>query len=262
MASIKITDLPEIDTLADADLIEVVDDVGGTPTSKKSTWTEIKSFLKSYFDGIYAESGVNSDITSMTGLDDDGIPVAKVDKAVSANANIGDNKLVRGDGGAEGVQECSTITVSDNGEMVNTGQPCFNVVLTSDQDNVTGDDTLYSITGAIWTEIIDQGNNFSNGTYTAPVDGQHQLSGVVSIAGLLAAHSFGEIRLETSNRSYMLFYGDPYTLQDGNWKILINFSLTVDMDESDTAYLTVKIYNGTKVIDVDHETRFTGALIC
>jgi len=54
MAQKKITDLPEIDALADADLIEVVDDVAGTATSKKSTWTKIKSFLKSYFDEIYA----------------------------------------------------------------------------------------------------------------------------------------------------------------------------------------------------------------
>jgi len=181
---------------------------------------------------------------------------------VCADNDMTDNHLVRADGGAKKIQECSTITVDDNGRMVNTGQPCFNAVLTSDQDDVTGDDILYSITGAIWTEIIDQGNNFSNGTFTAPVDGQYQLSGIVSITGLLDAHSFGEIKLKTSNRSYMLFYGDPYTLQDGNWKILINFSLTVDMDENDTAYLTVKIYNGLRVIDVDHETRFTGVLVC
>ncbi|MEA2066228.1 MAG: hypothetical protein U9O65_03905, partial [Thermotogota bacterium] len=34
---------------------------------------------KGFNDGKYAQQGVNSDITSMTGLDDDGIPLAKVD---------------------------------------------------------------------------------------------------------------------------------------------------------------------------------------
>jgi len=54
MSNKKITDLDAIASLADADLIEVVDDVAGTPTSKKSTWTTIKAFLIS--DTAYDES--------------------------------------------------------------------------------------------------------------------------------------------------------------------------------------------------------------
>ena len=70
MANVKITELPELTAPAAADLLEIVDDVAGTPTSKKVTVGNLKAGL--------AASGSNSDITSMTGLNDKGIPEAKV----------------------------------------------------------------------------------------------------------------------------------------------------------------------------------------
>lgn len=53
MADLKITDLTAVETPADTDLIETVQDVPTTPINKKITWTVIKTFLKSYFDDIY-----------------------------------------------------------------------------------------------------------------------------------------------------------------------------------------------------------------
>lgn len=52
------------------------------------------------------EAGADSLITSMTGLDNDGIPLAKVANAgdVTAAANITANTVVVGDGGAKGVK--------------------------------------------------------------------------------------------------------------------------------------------------------------
>jgi len=181
---------------------------------------------------------------------------------VCADSDISDNKLIRGDGGAKKIQECSTITVTDDGEMTNTGQPCFSAILTANQDNVTGDATQYSVTGSIWSELTDQGNNFSNGTFTAPVTGQYHLSGIISMTGILAANSFGRIDIITSNRSYIVFYGEPYKLMNGSWKVLVTFSIVADMDASDTAYMRVDIRNGTKCIDIDDETMFMGSLIC
>ena len=76
MANVKITDLPELAaTPDDADILEIVDDVAGTPTSKKITAGNVRGGL--------AASGANADITSMTGLSDDGIPIAKVSGALA-----------------------------------------------------------------------------------------------------------------------------------------------------------------------------------
>jgi hypothetical protein len=59
------------------------------------------------------------------------------------------------------------------GNVTASEQPYFYAYVSSKQDNVTGDDTAYNITGAIWTEVSDIGNCFSNGTFTAPVTGRY-----------------------------------------------------------------------------------------
>jgi hypothetical protein len=151
-----------------------------------------------------------------------------------------------------------------SGEIVNTSQPAFSAYVNAQQNNVTGDGTAYSVTGAIWTEIYDQGNDFSNGTFTAPVTGKYIFNGVIYLLALASAHTYGLVSVVTSNREYYVHHGNygamAYTTNGG---LIVPFSITADMDASDTAYLTVKVDNGTKVVDMGTTTHaiFTGTLI-
>lgn len=95
MAHEKLTDKVFTATLEDNDVSHTVDksDLTSSPegTSKQTRWSLIKSTLKSYFDTIYTAN-------------------------VIANANIGNNLLVRGDGAGEGVQN-SGINISDTDDI-------------------------------------------------------------------------------------------------------------------------------------------------
>lgn len=136
--------------------------------------------------------------------------------------------------------------------------PLFHAILSAVQSNVTGDGTNYNITGAIWTEITDRGNNFSNGTVTAPSTKSYLLTGVILFTGVAAGHTQFDTRLITSNRSYVLAQINPGVIQiSGNftWP----FSVIVDMDAADTVYLQVVVSGSTKVVDIygDGSTGYT-----
>jgi len=177
---------------------------------------------------------------------------------VTAAANLPDNALVRGDGGAKGVQ-LSTVLVSDAGEMTNPSQPAF-LAIGGVQADVTGDATVY--TCLFTTEVFDQNADYDgNSIFTAPVTGRYRITVRLNIGGLAAANNIQVTNLVTSNRTYndtLIFSAgaNPFV---PNKSIII--SCLVDMDATDTAYITLDVRGGTKVIDIDNAW-FSGELIC
>jgi hypothetical protein len=126
-------------------------------------------------------------------------------------------------------------------------QPSFFAYISSDRLGVTGDGTVYSLTGAFWTESRDIGGCFSNGTFTAPKTGLYILSGAFSLSKV-NADSF-EARLVTTGRVY---YISPvlksYYVTDWGY---LNFpwSQVVYLTKGQTAYLTLKVtFNPTNKI--------------
>ena len=131
--------------------------------------------------------------------------------------------------------------------------------------NVTGDGTVYSITGGTWTDVTDQNADFLNGTFTAPLGGNY--SGVLefSLAGITATHNRINVTCVTSNRTYTLTaFNVGAILLSGADRYYGCLPVPLaDMDASDTAHFTVEVAGGAsgKVVDINSTTE-SWVLIC
>jgi hypothetical protein len=197
---------------------------------------------------------------------------------VTAAANITDNTIVRGDGGAKGVQD-SGISVSDvdaitgvtsldvdniriDGSTISYAGTA-GVVLASDGSitlptqpwviatgagatNATGNGVQYN--QVLGTEVKDVGGNFASSTFTAPITGCYQQCYFVYYEGLTSSHTYCRGRIVTSNRTYedYLVLLTNQTAFQGNRVVH-----ATDMDAADTAVCNVVVFGGTQVVDID-----------
>ena len=208
-----------------------------------------------------AAIGANADITSLTALDDDGIPVAKVAGAIEtatlASAVITADRVMKGSGGVRGVVE-TAIVVDSDGIMVNPNQSCFNVIPAAIQYNLA----VAAYTTVIWgTEVFDTGNNFAANTWTAPVDCKLQLSLLFELDALDIAGTLYTIRITTSNKNYYLYYNPAAFAADFD-NLGVSFAMLVDMDQNDTVKIEIFQAAGTAQTDIKVNSAFSGVIVC
>jgi len=142
------------------------------------------------------------------------------------------------------------------GNITQPTQPAFLAIPASTQQN-PGNNTKIEFD----TEIFDQGGNFSNDTFTAPVDGRYQLQGWLRCTGGLdTATEYQGFQLVTSNRSYTWII-DPDMFDSSGAHFTINFAVLADMDVNDTAVINHFYYAGTVSLDIDTDSFFSGYLV-
>jgi hypothetical protein len=147
--------------------------------------------------------------------------------------------------------------------QTNTAHPAFRAQITSTVTDVTGDNTTYDTNAAIWTENYDQGGNFSDGTFTAPVTGKYHFDIALSLTGVSSAdHLNGTISLTASNRSTTFYVSPGADYNNSLGGATYSLSIDVDMDAADTAYWRVNVAGGSKTIDIFSTTVTSGHLIC
>lgn len=122
---------------------------------------------------------------------------------------------------------------------------CFNAYLTSEQTNVTGDDTNYQI--VFDSVIFDDNSDYNNstGVFTAPVTGKYLFTMAV-LGRNLSSSSLPSVFLVTPNRTY--YYANNAGAFVGN--NLYSYTVIADMTENDTAYVVFNVGGGSKVCGV------------
>ncbi len=195
--------------------------------------------------GASGDSFIQLDINNTgefrIGVDDDAADAFKI----SSGSALGTN---------------DTFVMTSAGERTMPLQPAFLANLTGNINNVTGDNTTYTV---VWDqERFDQNNDFSSTTFTAPVTGLFLLSTGITIIALTTSHETFEVNIVTSNQTYAQLRSFQANQPQGNDCRMV--SICADMDAGDTATVTVRVANNTKVIDISSGTYsfFSGYLVC
>ena len=153
----------------------------------------------------------------------------------------------------------SHIVIDEAGHVTMPLQSCFSAYYNGAQSNKTGDDTMYTV--LFDTERFDLNGDFASNTFTAPVTGKYLLSAHIGLNGFTSSSTYSNVYLVTSNDTYAEFAG---TEVENNQ--MFSFSIVVDMDASDTAYIRCNAGGeGSKVVDVanggDGLCFFSGCLL-
>ncbi len=134
-------------------------------------------------------------------------------------------------------------------------QPCF--LASAGVSNVTGDGTNYTV--IFDNEQFDVASNYNptTGIFTAPIAGKYLFRARVLLSGLLTTHTTQSLQLDVtpSVLHTVIFSSNPFTTNT------LEVSGLVNMAANDTAKVILTISGGTKVVDINATSYFSGMLV-
>jgi len=141
------------------------------------------------------------------------------------------------------------LVIQSTGEVTMPKQSAFQGFASSTATNVTGDGTAYDI--VFGGEAFDQNSDYAAAT---------------RVLGLDSNHVSGSVVLVTTAMSYTLCTINPYN-SSVSGATTFGGSALCNMTAADTAYLTLEVGGGTKIVDIQasdtvKHAYFTGNLVC
>jgi len=151
------------------------------------------------------------------------------------------------------------------GEITKPQQPAFLANHSGSNADVTGNNTVFTLT--LDNEVYDVNSDFNPATYTftAPVTGKYLLCASVAMQQVNTA-TFSQMIINTSNRGYYAGLCSPTGVQSVNNTYSISRSVLADMDAADTCTITIQLNGiGADTADTLNSTnyyQFSGCLVC
>jgi len=157
-----------------------------------------------------------------------------------ASTTIGDN----------GVSHFNSadFTVDANGFVALKNQAAFLAYNTINQNAVTGDNTIYTIT--FNSVEFDETSSFAGNTFTAPVSGVYFLGATVVLTGISPAHISGGINIRTTPMVITPQTSNYANAVDGAGDLTVNAGTLVFLNAGNTATLEVQVGGGAKTVNV------------
>jgi hypothetical protein len=245
--------------------IRRIDVTGSTSATHTLTWTPAsEQSLIITINGIkqqnnYSISGVtltlddallSADAMEVVGILDIGEAVVPPDDSIT-------NAMVKSDAAIASSKLASP--------MLLPSQPAFLAYLSTNANDVTGNNVRYYV--ICDTETFDQNADYNNSTgiFTAPVTGRYYLHGSITTGEQTATNTDADMEVVTSNATMSKYYS-PANMEGpaSSGQCTIEMNGFFDMDASDTFRMNVVFVQGTQTIDVhaNNNTFMSAVLIC
>lgn len=137
--------------------------------------------------------------------------------------------------------------IPGGGNIITSG---FNVYLSGNVSNVTGDGTRYTLAYNTAQFDIHSDVNLGTGVFTAPFTGYYQFSGTVGADGYNSTHTIQQIFINTTASGDLLTsLVNPFATQAAIISQLgMPFSVFTKMTAGDTASVSFAVFGGTKTV--------------